>query len=42
MSERKWTLGMLPFEELRRIANERARDCEEERLVEERRQAKLR
>ncbi|KAM0917116.1 hypothetical protein ACQ4PT_009744 [Festuca glaucescens] len=42
MTDQKWSLGeFIPFEDLMRIANERAPRCEEEKLAEERRQTKL-
>jgi hypothetical protein len=42
MANRKWSISLLPFEELRRIAEERARWREEERVAEERKHVKLR
>jgi hypothetical protein len=41
MAERKWAWGMLPFEELMKIADERGKRREEEKAAEERRQTKL-
>jgi hypothetical protein len=41
VAELKWSLGMMPFEEMRKIAKERAKRREEEQAAEERRQTKL-
>ena len=42
MSVPKWSLGLIPFEELCRIADERRRRCEQEKMAEDKRQTKLR
>lgn len=42
MSVPKWSLGLIPFEELCRIAEERRKREEEEKMAEDRRQTKLR